>query len=149
MKNSCILILLIMLCSCHKKENSITEKNLITGKWSLYSITGSLGVEETTIENSQMYAFDKNNTFKRITSKDENIEILMGTYTISNENEQFQKSETILKYVKLTYSSEVTFFNCTGEHNNKQLLLLNDKGALINQEESYCDGPLYTYKREN
>ncbi len=153
MKNIFTLVLsVIVLFSCtHNDDNQIKEQ-LVNGKWNLTKIinTSVGGSISPDINNTHFYQINEDGTFKRKSEKNGASDELEGTYVVTDESSLYgNENNTIQKFIELSYSSEVIFFNCGSISENKQLLILNSDNKLQNTLNGACDGENYEYTKEN
>jgi len=142
----------IGLFSCSNDDNQgLRNPEEVVGTWELTKIINNSAGGETTPNPNETHSYIINNdgTFRRIALKDEITTEFTGEYILTDTNSNFgNENGDILKFIELTYSSEVIFFNCGALSDNEQLLILTEQNLLRNELEGICDGNSFEYTKK-
>lgn len=155
-KISTILILLLFLFNCNSNDNlkddeKLTVPTSIYGKWNwTKTTTGSFGsIILPSASNTHFYTFNEDGTFERVQTENNIVSSHNGTFVVKDEHFMYGNEDgIILKFIELSYSSNVWFNNCNFIESNQQVLYLQSTPILKNDLPGACHSDMSEYVKE-
>ena len=139
-KQTLFLMVIGVLFSCNKNDDSINLESEIIGSWKLIQMTGSIPNSETTgseMDWQETYQLNSNGTFQKSRERDGVVTEVSGTYNLTDNSKE--------QLLELNFNSESEIIgSCTS--NIKETMIFQSETIFYNSWNN-CDGPGLKYEK--
>ncbi|MFD0975272.1 hypothetical protein [Salinimicrobium gaetbulicola] len=139
-KQTFFLMVIGVLFSCNKNDDSINLESEIIGSWKLIQMTGSIPNSETTgseMDWQETYQLNSNGTFQKSRERDGVVTEVSGTYNLTDNSKE--------QLLELNFNSESEIIgSCTS--NIKETMIFQSETIFYNSWNA-CDGPGLKYEK--